>query len=231
MKALRKGLSICLFAHKEGKFLRDSYKSILKNIKILESLKDKIEYEIILIVDSPDNETLTIVTEFEKEGVLLEKVKNQDLGLNRNHAAKCASFDKIAFLDGDDIWDEKWLSQCLSQIGKGDKILHPEIVVFCGERNEIAICKSSNKSSTMKRIEKENLWVSSIFTRTSIVLENNFNEKRNVDLTDFEDWKWNRVTLKNGIKHKIVKKSYIYVYTRKDSLSQELIRERKTHES
>ena len=43
MNQLKKGLSICLFAHNEGKFLKDSYKSIIKNLKKLEYLNKKID--------------------------------------------------------------------------------------------------------------------------------------------------------------------------------------------
>ena len=227
MDELKKGLSICLFAHNEGKFLKDSYKSIIKNLKKLEYLNKKIDYEIVLIVDSPNNQTLEVAMDLEKLGTSLKKVENKDLGLNRNYAAKIARFDKIAFIDGDDIWDENWIALCLSKLGKGYQVLHPETVVYCGERNEIAICKSSNRFTSKKRIERENLWVSSIFTRTRILLENRFCAKAELDASDFEDWNWNRSTLKKGLRHKVVRKSYIYVHTRKDSLSQILIREMK----
>jgi glycosyltransferase involved in cell wall biosynthesis len=228
MRVLRDGLSICLFAHNEGSFLKEAYDSILQNLAKLSKCGIKLEHEIILIIDSPDVETAKIVNEIEKTGIKLEKVSTQDLGVNRNIAANLAIFDKIAFLDGDDIWDENWLALCLSKFGKSYQILHPETVVYCGERNEIAICKSSNRITSTKRIMRENLWVSSIFTRTKILLENRYYTKTELDASDFEDWNWNRSTLKKGLRHKVVKKSYIYVHTRKDSLSQNLIREMKS---
>lgn len=227
MNELKKGLSICLFAHNEGNFLIDSYRSIMKNLKNLEYLKKKIDFEIVVIIDSPNNQTCEVALELEKLGTLLKKVENKDLGLNRNYAAKIARFDKIAFIDGDDIWDKNWLAQCLSKLGKGYQVLHPETVIYCGERNEIAICKSSNRFTSKKRIEIENLWVSSIFTYTKIILENRFYAKAELDSSHFEDWNWNKRTLKKGVSHKVVRKSYIYVHTRKNSLSQNLIREMK----
>jgi glycosyltransferase involved in cell wall biosynthesis len=227
MRVLRDGLSICLFAHNEGNFLKDAYDSILQNLAKLSKYGNKLEYEIILIIDSPDFETIKIANELKKTGIKLERVSTQDLGVNRNIAAKLASFDKIAFLDGDDIWDENWLFKGLKKIGQRNIIIHPETIVYCGDRNEIAICKSSGYLSNSKRLEKENLWVSGILTKTDIVLSNKYCIKTELQPADFEDWKWNRETLKNGISHKVVRNTIIYVHTRKQSLSYKKIREMK----
>jgi glycosyltransferase involved in cell wall biosynthesis len=227
MRVLRDGLSICLFAHNEGNFLKEAYDSIHQNLAKLCKCGIKLEYEIILIIDSPDVETAKIVNEIDKTGIKLEEVSTQDLGVNRNIAANLAIFDKIAFLDGDDIWDENWLLKGLKKIGRRNIIIHPETVVYCGYRNEIAICKSSGFLSNSKRLEKENLWVSSILTKTHIVLNNKFCNKTELQTADFEDWKWNRETLSNGISHKVVRNTIFYVHARNHSLSQKKIREMK----
>lgn len=225
MKVLRDGVSICLFGHKEGVFLKDAYESILLNLEQLDKNSLKIEYEILLILDTPDKPTDKIASELEKMGIGIKRVFTRDLGENRNVAAINANYDKITFLDGDDMWDKDWLMRCLKKIKNKNIVLHPETIIYCGERNEIAICKSSLKFLISKRLNHENLWASSIFTKTMIVLNNKFSKKFYLRKGDFEDWKWNRVTLEKGIVHKIVKNSILYAYTSAESLSQRIIRE------
>ena len=82
-------------------------------------------WELILVNDASTDQTSTVLAEAEN-GRYQEKIRivdhnvNCGLGATRNTALKIARGDYIAFLDGDDLWDENYLKSGVELLDRVD---------------------------------------------------------------------------------------------------------------
>lgn len=99
---------------------------IEKSILSIKKQEEK-EWELIIIDDGSVDDTFKKAKEIAKNDsrIQLIRQKNKGVSIARNKGLKIARGDFIAFLDGDDLWKEKFLIKMIK------KILEKKDVVFC----------------------------------------------------------------------------------------------------
>lgn len=100
------------------------------------------EIEIIVVNDGSKDDTLSILSAFEKfdKRVKIIDRENKGLGATRNEAVKFAKSDYVLFVDGDDKLDEKTLELLYDAVQKssadiivyGAKNLYEDKLSYCG---------------------------------------------------------------------------------------------------
>ena len=72
-------------------------------------------FELLLIDDNSSDDTIEIIKSFnDPRIVLLENGENKGAAFSRNKGLSNATGDYIAFLDADDLWEERKLEKCLN---------------------------------------------------------------------------------------------------------------------
>lgn len=95
-------VSVITPTYNDEKYIRQTINSVLSQTHV--------NLELIIIDDCSSDDTVNIVKSFhDKRIVLIENGKNQGAAYSRNIGIKLSSGDYIAFLDGDDIWENKKL--------------------------------------------------------------------------------------------------------------------------
>lgn len=218
-------ISVIVTAHVEGSILEETLISIMSNIDLLITLNMfNWSYEIIIALDDPDTNTVEIADRFncKHKNILINKFT--DLGKNRNNAIKNSKYQYISLVDGDDIWGSTWLFKCFQKINsKNHEIFRPENIVYFGEDLELGF-QENLKIKGAKSISKENVWISSVFTHKDVFEQIPFAELYEIKPGDFEDWKWNRDTIKANYSHRIIKGTTHFVRKKSESYSQRLIK-------
>ena len=67
------------------------------------------DFEVVIVNDGSTDNSLEIVQIFDDKRIKLFTTKNQGVSATRNFGIKQSQGDYIAFLDADDIWEEKFL--------------------------------------------------------------------------------------------------------------------------
>ncbi len=175
------------------------------------------------IMDRPDDVTATLVREF---GSYLEvrEVDNGDLGRSRNDATDRMPGEYLAFLDGDDLWGERWLVEAyrmaLAETGQ-DAIYHPEMLYYFDERD--FDCPSAGQSPSpacrsflFRHVSSDepgfnraalllnNLWSANAFARREVFETCRYHAVDRERGFGVEDWAWNVSTLASGVVHRVV---------------------------
>ena len=87
--------------YNEEDYVKESVSSVLN-----QSLED---FELIIINDGSNDNTLNILNEFDDERIKVFSWDNKGLGASRNYGLDLASGDYVMFLDGDDYFVENAL--------------------------------------------------------------------------------------------------------------------------
>lgn len=92
-------------------------------------------------LDRPTAETAAYALAFAGDAWRVTEVDCGDQGAARNAYAAASKGDWIAFLDGDDLWSENWLTEAFktTKSGEGDAIIHPEVNWFFGNASAIHV--------------------------------------------------------------------------------------------
>lgn len=211
-------VSTAITAHSEGRFLRSAIESVFRNIEVLKNSYG-CEAEVLLILDSPTDETLAIATEFGSE-VTISEVNFRDVSKARNLASQLASGKHLAFLDGDDIWSWNWLKNCYDfvlRLGAGEKfLLHPELNYFFGDHSGQALTLFEHVSSEDKRFDvfdlaTSNFWTALAFGPVEVFRETPYVSSSIHNSIGFEDWTFNIQAIEAGVKHLVVPETVHYL--------------------
>lgn len=207
-------ISVIVCGHNEGRLLHRSLSSALRSISYAEKTR-KIKIELIVSLDNPSESTLhyTKNSNYRKKFVLYNNNFN-DLALSRNFAAEKANGKYLAFLDGDDLFEEKWLQKAFLLAEKTDKecVLHPEYYIAFEGKNLIWKRVSSTDSSfRFGSLLYVNPWDATIFLNNSIMSRIKFKECPRDSGWGYEDYDFFCNTLGEGIEHLVVPETVVFI--------------------
>ena len=206
--------------HKEGLIAHASILSYIKNVNY--ALDNGVKIYKYAILDSPDEETLSIVDDMRLHFDKIEVVNYKDLGASKNHAVNFAKSEFISFFDGDDLWGKSWLFKAAENIENLDTVLHPELVYYFDERdfnntslndqprqgcNSFMMIHIDSKYIPKNVLYFNHVYTSNIFTSVKLLKKYPFLIVNKTKSHGVEDWTWNALTVENKIEHKIVSNS------------------------
>lgn len=216
-------ITVTIVFHREGAYAAPALASMHELVSRARS--DGLQVEARAVLDCPDARTKQIVA---ARGAWLDgvdEVAYADLGLSRNHGVQSACGKFLAFLDGDDLWCDDWLSLAHSAaVATGlseEAIWHPESLFYFSEgdfdrhsTNHLAhpsaqafhLLSRSTRDPGFDRnaLFLNNVWTANIFAARS--LHRRFPYKAIDKDAGFgvEDWSWNIETVWAEVPHFVV---------------------------
>lgn len=207
--------------HREGRISVASIRSAIAAARVANNGVTKCK--ILLVLDNPDEITSDIANSFVSDDVELLYVDEKDLGRSRNAAVLYSrDADYIAFLDGDDLWDDKWLASGYRALvaANAPVVAHPRYTICFGGSNEIWVSVDScNPEFNFRALRVLNYWTALSYAHRDIYLEHQYNPNELRVGWGYEDWEWNCRTLAGGIHHIAVADGVHFVRKRQNSLS------------
>ncbi|MBT9293156.1 glycosyltransferase family 2 protein [Prosthecodimorpha staleyi] len=193
-------------AHREGLLVKPTLGSVIQ--AVAHAREHNITTEVIIVLDRADSMTRTIVHDHcDAENWRAIEVDHGDLGLSRNDGAKASKGDLVAFLDGDDLWGDNWLTACAkAHVHRPEPIVwHPEVSIYFG-RNAYCYRHIDMESEEFNLIDLSvsNPWTALACARRDVFLRAPYPQ---TDLTrgiGYEDWGWNLRSIEQGVIHKVV---------------------------
>ena len=200
------GVTCILNAHREGPLIFPTIKSIKRSIQYAK--KCGISCEFLVILDRPDSLTSEIIEGVVDSALRCETVNFGDLAESRNYAIGRAKGEFCAFLDGDDLWCETWISNAylLALREKREVVLHPEYNVYFGNKDQHVFRHIDMDANEFSKdfLFQQNYWTALSFGKTDTYRAQPYKKNQIDDGFGYEDWTWNYETVSAGIIHKTV---------------------------
>lgn len=177
---------------------------------------------LLAVLDSADDTTRKAVGRFQANGVQVLELGLRDVSLARNAGIEAVDADYIAFLDGDDLWDEAWLTEAVKALRAAPPraIAHPRHSICFGATQEIWIAiDSEDPTFDIEALRVTNYWTALTCAARETYLAFPYAP---IDLANgwsYEDWNWNGRTLAAGCRHIAVEAGVHFIRKRPDSLS------------
>lgn len=205
-------LSILIAAHHEGLI---AHKTMLSIERALAKLSD-VRFEIIITIDNGDDDTKTYFKNYRGLPVSIFEINDRDLAASRNFAIKKSKGKYIAIVDADDLVSEDWFKLSLEHLRqtKAYQVLHAQYSVNFGTQDivwEKFDSRSLSEDATI--MVWANRWDSAIVTQREVLEK--YPYQPNKAGFGSEDWHFNSQTLADGIPHKVVPRTVLFV-RRKD---------------
>lgn len=207
-------IAAVITAHAEGGWLTFAIESALRNISLLDT-----EARVYVLLDNPDQLTLQAASAY-GDSITLLKVSFGDVCQVRNFAVNSVKEDFIAFLDGDDLWGDSWLSACLNQLRLEDEsdnwVFHPKLT-YCfgtnGVESSIVMehIDSESKEFNPYSLVSSNLWSALAFAPKKIFSKFPYVSSSEELGIGFEDWTFNIQTLAGGVRHKVLEETIHFI--------------------
>ncbi len=212
-------ITILINAHNEGYLIRSAILSAYE--AKLFSISREIKTQLIIVADSPDDDTLFFIKESRHIIDELHIVNYKDLGLSRNFGVEKTDSEYICFLDGDDLIEKDWPFKALQKYKNKENqntIFHTEY--FFGFGDEFFVRKqisSSDPSFSPLYLASNWYFCNNSFGPTRIYRNVPFKKSEHRKGFGAEDWWLSCETLALGISHDFVPGT-IYYYRRRSNV-------------
>lgn len=217
---LPKSISAVMTAHNEGAMAGVSFNNMTQCCEYARN--HGISVETLVVLDRPCNATRKVFENLDQSQLI--ETDFGDQGKVRNFAANHCQGDYIAFLDGDDLWSENWLSEAYNLLNSESElaIAHPEFNwFFQGVSSVIANIDQEDPNFAMDFLRHGNYWDAMCMAPRQTHLDQPYCERRVTDGFAFEDWHWNCETVTSGYKHKVVENTIHFKRRRPNSQTHE----------
>jgi hypothetical protein len=194
-----------LSLHREGELLRDSFRALLRALRVLS--RSGISWEMLSVIDRGNDSTREVVRqEIESAGVVdgslrIVEVDVGDLGLSRNEAVKAARGEFVGFLDGDDLCSEEWLVRAYKRCKEDARaIAHPHVNLYFGRNTGIFVHPNQDEYD-LRALFFHNLWTALSFAARDIYLSLPYERNEVQHGLGYEDWNFNCRAIAAGYRH------------------------------
>ena len=194
--------------HREGSTAAASVISAWRSV--LAARASGIHVELLLVLDTPSEETTNYAKSWLDRGARIIETQVKDLGDARNVAASATDATWLAFLDGDDLWSENWLTSAWQRAAESDggrtpKVLHPERNIIFGDHHSILWhIDSTEPRFSSARARLHNPWTALSFVERATIEALPYPRNDLAAGFGFEDWAWNLAVLRHGGEHRVV---------------------------
>ncbi len=203
-------ISVVIPIHHEGRMVNHTLASVFRAAAYAGS--KGILVEILAIMDQPDEKTLRFMKRTEK--IQRYEVSFGDPGLSRNYGVEKSGGRYIAFVDGDDLFAEKWLWNVVAflESRRQDMVVHPEYIVVFGTQQ--ILCRQISSTSSyfeLGRLMENNYWPVISAARKDVFQRFPYQATISTSGYGHEDWHFNCETLGSGIEHMVIPNSAAFI--------------------
>ncbi|MGF6425634.1 glycosyltransferase involved in cell wall biosynthesis [Bradyrhizobium elkanii] len=179
--------------------------------------------EIFCVLDKSSPLTSEIISTWatKHEHARVLDVQFGDLGLARNSGVATASGEWIAFVDGDDLWGENWLTAAhqAALAEPRSTIWHPEVNLYFSARPHAFVhIDMDDPTFSPSILALTNCWTALCFAKRSVFVDVPYRQVDHHRQIGYEDWAWNIETIALGNIHKIVPGTSHAIRTKEESL-------------
>lgn len=198
-------ITAVLTGHNEGELLPISWRSMLAAAD--RAREAGLGVEFLVMLDRPDPATEAAAEQM-RGTARVEILDHGDHGVVRNEAVALAGAEHVAFLDGDDLWSDNWLTAAheMCRTDPGRVIAHPELNWFFEHQHNLYFLpdQADPDFDTAAFLRVANGWDQLAMAPTSLHLAHPYPARDLSTGYAYVDWSWNLATAAAGCVHRVV---------------------------
>lgn len=207
--------------HAEGSIARATIESMLAAEDF--ATQRGVSVRTLIVADRATQDTIEAIGPY-RDRMQIEHVNLGDLGLARNFGVDMSASEYVSFFDGDDLAGADWLYQAYVTARENPNyIVHPHYCIHFGKFEHITeIVPMTDRAFRKTYTIFANPFPPHNLARTAVHLNVRY---RKIDLASgfgYEDWAWNRDTIRAGYVHVVAKDTMMF-YRRKHAGSLNLM--------